>query len=223
MARRPLVATLVTTALGAALGALLGAGVGRVIAFLGDKTIEPSVPMAFCATLGFFIGAPAAAKGSLDRFGAARARLGGAFAAVIVIVLVGGAHLSHVGGVALLAASVAATLLAAIAATVAGKPQERPVAVAPARVSSTPADTIGGQIAAPFLVDEPESQTKPPAASAARRVPTAVADDSADEEPRRRRGEPLRVVRDEPEPEPVAEESDRPRRERPLRRGDTDS
>src|SRR4051812_19961546 len=102
MARRPLVATLVTTLIGALAGAVLGAIVGRIIALLGDETIQPSVPMAFCATLGLFIGGPAAAKGSLDRFGASRSSLGAAVAAVIVIVIVGGTNVgSTIGGPAL--------------------------------------------------------------------------------------------------------------------------
>ena len=248
MSRRPLVATIVTTSIGALLGALFGALIGRIIfAVNGDPTIEASVPVAFCATLGFFVAGPAAAKGSLDRFGAARSSLGGAVAAAIIIVVFGYLNVgTSLGGPVLLPLAVLVTVIAAIGATAVGRPQEKPVPVPGAArpAPKTTADTQGGAIAAPFLVSDPEP-VKPRASDAARRVsskpdenwmddlyepqPMPLVDPVSGQElggsPRRR--EPLRAVRPEPEPEPPAaapaDPPARPRRDRPLRRGDADS
>ncbi|HVV36362.1 MAG TPA: hypothetical protein VHC63_07135 [Acidimicrobiales bacterium] len=128
MVRRPLVATVVTTAAGALLGALLGAVVGRVIALFGDETVQTSVPMVFCGTLGFFVGGASAAKGSLDRFGARRSGLGAFVAVVLLIGIVGGASLSHQAGLVVFALAVVAVVVAGAAATLVAAPQDAPVA-----------------------------------------------------------------------------------------------
>lgn len=232
MPRRPLVATLVTAAAGAVLGAALGAVVGRVIALLGDATIQPSVPMTFCATLGYLIGGPAAIKGSLDRFGARRSSQGAGVAAAVVVVLVGGLNIAtSLGGLPLFAVAVLATVVAAVAAVAVGKPHNRPVAPAPVGLASRgAADTPGGALAAPFLVtDRGPAPQRPPAASAARRVPTSMVNDfdEEDEDDDDQGDDWSTFFGDDqpaselelPEPDflPPASESERPRRREPLR------
>src|SRR5437764_1088702 len=123
MSRRPLVACLVTTAAGALMGALLGALVGRVIALFGDQTVQASVPMVFCGTLGYFVGGASAAKGSLERFGAPRATLASAAAAIVLVVLVGGASIGRTSGVLIGVVALVAVAPAAAAATAVGAPQ----------------------------------------------------------------------------------------------------
>jgi hypothetical protein len=127
MVRRPLVATVVTTAVGALLGALLGALVGRVIALFGDETVQTSVPMVFCGTLGFFVGGASAAKGSLDRFGAKRSGLGAFVAIVLLVVIVGGASVSHQSGLVIAALAVVVMVVAGAGATLVAAPQPAPV------------------------------------------------------------------------------------------------
>jgi hypothetical protein len=127
MSRRPLVACLVTTAVGALTGALLGAIVGRVIALFGDETVQTSVPMIFCGTLGYFVGGASAAKGSLERFGAARAAVGSAIAGLVLVLLVGGASLSRTSGPLIGVIALVAIAVASVAACIVGRPQEVPV------------------------------------------------------------------------------------------------
>src|SRR5437868_6262292 len=126
MSRRPLVANLVTTAAGALLGAFFGAIVGRVIGTFGDETVQASVPMVFCGTLGFFVGGGGGAKGSLDRFGATRSALGTAAATAVLVVLVGGASLARMPGLIVIFLGLVAVVLAAVLATLVGQPQEAP-------------------------------------------------------------------------------------------------
>ena len=219
MSRRPLVACLVTTAAGALMGALLGAIVGRVIALFGDQTVQASVPMVFCGTLGYFVGGASAAKGSLERFGATHAGLGATVAGAVLVILVGGASLGRTSGPLIAVVALAAIALAAVAATAIGRPQEAPVktaAVAAPRPPKAPKAPRQARKARTAKVDDeadlsdlfaedvnggddngdddsgaetitsvraaPEAH-KPRATTAARRVPTVVADPEPAEEP----------------------------------------
>ncbi|HVT76139.1 MAG TPA: hypothetical protein VHD87_03850 [Acidimicrobiales bacterium] len=226
MVRRPLVATVVTTAAGALLGASLGAVVGRVIALFGDETVQTSVPMVFCGTLGFFVGGASAAKGSLDRFGARRSGLGAFVAVVLLVGIVGGASLSHQPGFVVFALAVVAVVVAGVAATLVAAPQDAPVARGgvpravppPKQAEAAPQE----QTEAEFIV-EPERAPQPK--PVIRKVAVAP--------------EPEPEPQPEPEPEPeagpapakaakkaakttktAAKAPARPKRDRPLRAQD---
>lgn len=232
MVRRPLVATIVTTAIGALFGALLGALVGRVIAFFGDETVQVSVPMVFCGTLGFFVGGASAAKGSLDRFGARRSGLG-AFVAIVVLVLVaGGASVSHQSGIVLFAAGIVATALAGAAATLVAGAQPAPVARGGLPQKIAPPREAEGALQEPEVEHVSDPAPPAPVAPAARppirKVPVAEPEPEpgAELEPEAEPdAEPanwtLPEASSEPEPEPEpANAPARPRRDRPLRRED---
>ena len=250
MARRPLVATIVTTAVGALLGTLLGALVGRIIALFGDETVQVSVPMAFCGTLGFFVGGASAAKGSLDRFGAKHSGLGAFVAGVLLIVVVGGASVSHQAGVVILVLGLVAAALAGSAATLVGSPQPVPVnrggvprpVPPPKQAEAAPEERIEAE----YLADPaPAPSVAVKARRAIRKVPTVQAEPEPEPErdepeldeevnwtlpderaPRPRRSRPLRredlSVANEPEPPTITPPpAPRQRRDRPLRKGDS--
>jgi outer membrane biosynthesis protein TonB len=192
MVRRPLIATIVTTAAGCVFGALLGALVGRVIAFFGDETVQVSVPMTFCGTLGFFVGGASAAKGSLDRFGAKRSGLGAFVALVVLVVIVGGASVSHQAGAVIAAAGIVVAVLAGIAATLVAAPQDAPLtrggvprAVAPPKQAEAAPEE---QVEAEFLADPAPT---PSVALKARPAVRKVA---------------VTPLEPEPEPEPVRDD-----------------
>ena len=221
MPRRPLVATVVTTVAGALFGAILGALVGRVIALFGDETVQVSVPMVFCGTLGYFVGGASAAKGSLDRFGAKRSGLGAFVAVLVLIAIVGGASLSHTPGVVIAGLGVVAAIVAAAVATLVAGAQAAPVQrggvpqqVSPPRKGeAAPQEQAEAQ-----FVATPAPTPRVEARPAVRRVPVAEVEPEAESEPA------ASVLLDEPNwslseaPEPSA--SSRPRRDRPLRRDD---
>ncbi|MEY2472759.1 MAG: hypothetical protein QOK28_2088 [Actinomycetota bacterium] len=216
MHRRPLVATVVTTVAGAFLGAVLGALVGRVIAFFGDETVQVSVPMVFCGTLGYFVGGASAAKGSLDRFGAKRSGLGAFVAVVLLIVVVGGASVSHTAGVVIFVLGIVAAALAGAGATFVASPQAAPVlrggvprAVPPPKQAEAAPEE---QVEAEYVAESGTSRAAVATRPAIRKVP---------------------VVQPQPEPEsdasaerdsnwtlPESAAPPRPRRDRPLRRDD---
>lgn len=242
MARRPLVATVVTTIVGALLGAILGAVVGRVIAMFDDPTVETSLPVVFCGTLGFFVGGASAAKGSLDRFGARRVGAGTTVALAVMVLIVGYAFFARVSGPIIFAAGLVAAVLAGAAASALGAPQQNPVtrsaprrpAGSPKQAKAAPAETIEAEFLEspePTLSPEPA----PPVRPAIRKVPVApersVAPPAAERAPAS--AEQVNWTLDEatsdaPEPatRPVAKKkttsapSTRPRRDRPLRKGD---
>ena len=205
---------MVTTMVGSLVGAGLGALVGRLIAMFGDQTIQTSVPVVFCGALGFFVGGASAAKGSLERFGAKRTGLGTTVAAVILVGLVGGAFLSRAAGSVVFVVAVVATALAGLASAAVGAPQDAPVARPGAR--------------APAKSDAPE-RPRPPAPEPA---PPPMPAPTIRKVAVPRRPEPI----DEPEPKSEPSRPDanwnldendagaappsRPRRDRPLRKGD---
>lgn len=217
MARRPLVATLVTTVVGSLLGAILGALVGRFIALFGDETVQTSVPMVFCGTIGYFVGGASAAKGSLDRFGARRTGVGTTLAALVLIVLVGGASLSRSSGVVVFVVAVLAAAAAGAAAALVGGPQAEPVVRGqrPRAVGAKPAEpkAKAPKSRQPLEQAEVEAIVEAPK-PAIRKVAVAP--------------EPEREPEPEPEGEPVAASDDSvnwsldeapvaPRRREPLR------
>jgi len=249
MVRRPLVATIVTTTAGALLGAALGALVGRVIALFGDETVQVSVPMVFCGTLGYFVGGASAAKGSLDRFGARRSGLGSFVALVLLVVVVGGASVSHTAGAVIFALGIVAAAVAAVGATLVSSPQSAPVprgglprAVAPPvkQAEAEPQE----QVEAEYLEDPGPTRRKSAVATkpAVRKVPVAsqepepapetagaesanwtLSDDAPPARPKRER--PLRraeaAAEAEIAPEITPPPAPRQRRDRPLKKGDS--
>lgn len=245
MVRRPLVATVVTTVVGSLIGAALGALVGRVIALFGDATVQVSVPMVFCGTLGYFIGGAATAKGSLDRFGARRSALGGVVAGIILVVVVGAASLSHTAGVVIFVLGIVAAVLAGAAATLVAAPQSEPVvrggvprAVAPPLAaeaapqeqveaeflvtpSPTPSVTVKKPTARKVVVAEPESEPEPePVVDAADEPANWTLPEQPKARPKRDRPlsrEDVKAAAPEIKPPPAP----RQRRERPLRKGDS--
>lgn len=219
-----------TTAIGALMGVVFGAIVGRVIAMFGDATIETSVPMIFCATLGYFVGGTTSAKGSLDRFGSTRSALGATVTAVALILLVGGASLARSAGVVVVLVGLLGTVVAGVAATAVGKPNAEPIPT-PTPVSKAKAAEPEPAKPEPAAAATPDP-TPPRAAAAARRVrvepdpeplPTPPADLEAEENWRLddEAAEPVpkksAAVKQAADPSPPA----RPRRDRPLRKGDS--
>ncbi len=198
------------------MGAILGALVGRFIALFGDATVEVSVPMVFCGTLGYFVGGASAAKGSLDRFGAKRPSLGATAAGIILVLIVGGASVgARASGVVIAVLGVLAAALAGVVASLVSQPQSEPVATNGVRPGQRPApsEKPPRDLPAPEIAAEPTPPPKP----AIRKVPVAA----AQSEP-----EPDVVAAEEPvnwslDDEPsVKPSSARPRRDRPLRKGD---
>jgi hypothetical protein len=240
MVRRPLIATIVTTAAGCVLGALLGALVGRIIALFGDETVQVSVPMTFCGTLGYFVGGASAAKGSLDRFGAKRSGLGAFVALVVLVVVVGGASVSHTAGAVIAALGVVAAALAGLAATLVAGPQHAPVvrggvprAVAPPRqAEAAPEEQIEAEfitepprpVVRKVLVAEPDPEPEPAP------EPAPVVEDEPvnwtlpEDEPkpaRPKRARPVAAAKKAEPPKITPPPAPRQRRDRPLRKGDS--
>ncbi|MEY2419809.1 MAG: hypothetical protein QOG90_2489 [Actinomycetota bacterium] len=216
MHRRPLVATVVTTVAGAFLGAVLGALVGRVIAFFGDETVQVSVPMVFCGTLGYFVGGASAAKGSLDRFGARRSGLGAFAAVVLLVVIIGGASVSHTAGLVIFVLGIVAAALAGAGATFVAGPQPAPVlrggvprAVAPPKESEAAPEE---QVEAEYLADSGTSRAAVATRPAIRKVQVVHAQAEREPEPAAERDTNWTL--------PEAAAPARPRRDRPLRRDD---
>jgi hypothetical protein len=201
------------------MGAILGALVGRFIALFGDKTVEVSVPMVFCGTLGYFVGGASAAKGSLERFGAKRAGLGATAAALILVLIVGGASVGgRASGVLVAILGVIAAAAAGAVASLVGQPQEQPVAVNGVRARQRPARGEKQAKAEPTpTAAEPEAAEAPK--PAIRKVPVTAPE--SDDEPgfSASEGEANWSLEDDapatqPPPGP------RPRRDRPLKKGD---
>ncbi len=239
MPRRAFLATLITAAVGALMGVVLGAIVGRVIALFGDETVQTSVPMIFCATLGYFVGGASTIKGSLERFGAPRASLATFVATVILVLVVGGVSISAQAGLVVVPTALIALVLASAAGVLIGKPQGRPqhginsprtpsapkVAKEP-KPATEPKAPRRSRLARKQKAVEPdpeEEPTRPPAARAARRVstdrlseppplaaPTNDVDDSLPED----------ELHDAANESEGAAEPVRPRRDRPLSRRD---
>jgi ribonuclease E len=225
MSRRPLVATVVTTVVGALMGTLLGAIVGRVIALFGDETVQTSVPVVFCGTLGYFVGGASAAKGSLDRFGARRSGLGATVATILLVLIVGGASVSRSAGAVVAGLGLVAAVLAGAAASLVSAPKPEPITRGQ-RPRAVPSAPVKEAAAAPEPVAVAELVTTPAPPiprPAIRKVPV-------DPEPE---PEPEPELDDLPEPAPALESrrgqvnwtldeepAARPRRDRPLRRDD---
>ncbi|MDP1792920.1 MAG: hypothetical protein Q8K63_02180 [Acidimicrobiales bacterium] len=239
MPRRALLATIITGAVGALLGVVLGGVVGRVIALFGDETVQTSVPMIFCATLGFFVGGASTIKGSLERFGAKRAPLGTFVAAVVLVLLVGGVSVTAKSGVLVVLTAFVAIVLASVAAVAIGKPEAAPrhglnsprtpsapqQAKTPMPEKRKKARTDDALSDDDLMAAIDPSPTRPGAADAARRIDTTPAP-----RPRPRATPPEEledwVPEDEAETDPPLEASDepaRPRRDRPLGRADVPS
>lgn len=214
MARRPVVATLVTTVVGAVLGSVLGALVGRVIALVGDETVQVSVPMVFCGTLGYFVGGASAAKGSVERFGARRAGAGTAVALLILVALVGGASVLRLSGVVVFIVGVLAAAVAGVAAASVSGTEDNPVARTVAKAPTAAVEE--GLEPESELLSPPPMPNKP----VARKIPVAPRT-VVDEQPESDLdddGSSANWSLDEPTITPPP--SPRPRRDRPLRRGD---
>lgn len=126
MPRRALLATIITSAVGALMGVVLGAIVGRVIAIFGDETVQTSVPMIFCATLGYFVGATSTIKGSLERFGAKRPAPATFVAALVLVVIVGGVSVTGQAGPLVIVAGLLAVAAASAVGVAIGKPDDTP-------------------------------------------------------------------------------------------------
>ncbi|HUR77533.1 MAG TPA: hypothetical protein VMZ22_06280 [Acidimicrobiales bacterium] len=166
MARRPLVATVATTVIGSVCGAGLGAVVGRVIALIGDETVETSLPMVFCGTIGYFVGGASAAKGTLDRFGARRTGLGATVATLVMVLAVGYTFFARAAGEVVFGVGLLAAALAGVAAAFAGGPQpvpvtrgQRPRAVG---APSKQAATAPSESAESEFVEAPDRRSRPP-------------------------------------------------------------
>jgi hypothetical protein len=211
---------MVTTVIGALMGAILGALVGRFIALFGDATVEVSVPMVFCGTLGYFVGGASAAKGSLDRFGAKRSSIGATAAALVLVLIVGGASVGgRASGVLIAVLGTFAAAFAGAVASFVGRPQAEPVGANGAHARPRPAPEKQ-----PAATAEPETTVAPPPTKAPiRKVPVDVPDrDRAPEPEAFDSEEPANwTLEDELPPPPIKPPPDaRPRRDRPLRKGD---